>query len=213
MPPSSSLPMHNFMEADQYLSISSESEGIYKEKGSKFIALAMPVDSVDEVKIKLDVVRKRFHDARHHCYAYRIGLEQPEMRFNDDGEPSGTAGKPIYGQIESFGLTNILIVVVRYFGGVKLGTGGLIQAYKTASKDALEQATLVTKTLWERISIRFPYLAMNDVMKIVKDESLEILHQDFSMEGKLIIRVRKLRYETVSERFSDIPGVIFEPIT
>lgn len=201
------------MEADQYLSISSESEGIYKEKGSKFIALAMPVDSVDEVKIKLDVVRKRFHDARHHCYAYRIGLEQPEMRFNDDGEPSGTAGKPIYGQIESFGLTNILIVVVRYFGGVKLGTGGLIQAYKTASKDALEQATLVTKTLWERISIRFPYLAMNDVMKIVKDESLEILHQDFSMEGKLIIRVRKLRYETVSERFSDIPGVIFEPIT
>ena len=198
------------MEADQYLSISSESQGLYKEKGSKFIALAFPVDSLEEVRSHLEELRKKYHDARHHCYAYKIGKESPEYRYNDDGEPSGTAGKPIFGQIESFGLTNVLIVVIRYFGGIKLGTGGLIQAYKAATKDALEQADILTKTMQQMLRIKFPYLAMADVMKIIKDEGADILEQNFTLEGALKIKVRKSRFMEARDKFSSINGVIVE---
>ena len=133
------------METDEYRTLEGTSEGVYKEKGSKFIAIASPVGSVDEVKLQLDKLRKQYHDARHHCYAYRIGYEPIEFRQNDDGEPSGTAGKPILGQIQSFELTNTLVVVIRYFGGVKLGTGGLIQAYRTAARTSLENGKIITK--------------------------------------------------------------------
>jgi len=197
------------MEEDQYLTIASESTGLYKEKGSKFIALACPVDSVDEFRASLEKIKKQYHDARHHCYAYKIGKDDMEYRYNDDGEPSGTAGKQIYGQIESFGLTNVMVVVVRYFGGIKLGTGGLIQAYKAAAKDALHQAEMVTKTIHMDLPIVFPYLVINDIMRIVKDEELMIIKQDFSLEGKLFLRVRKNRYETVKDKFSTVRGVIF----
>ena len=149
---------------DEYKTLQETSQGLYKEKGSKFIAIAAPTGSLDEVRLQLEMLRKQYHDARHHCYAYRLGEEPYEIRYNDDGEPSGTAGKPIFGQIQSFGLTNVLIVVVRYFGGVKLGTGGLIQAYKTAAKDAIENGKIITKIWTGKLEIRFNYLQMNDVI-------------------------------------------------
>jgi uncharacterized YigZ family protein len=197
------------MQEDQYLSIAAESQGLYKEKGSRFIALAIPLESVDDVKPLLDRIKKEYHDARHHCYAYKVGKNQPDYRFNDDGEPSGTAGKPIFGQIESFGMTNILIVVVRYFGGIKLGTGGLIQAYRAASRDALDNAKVITKTIMIGFSLHFPYLILNDVMRIVKEEGLKITEQDFSEEGKMNLMVRKGRFEAVRARFSELRGIEF----
>ncbi len=132
---------------DEYRTLQEESRGLYKEKGSRFISIAVPVESAGDVKSQLESLRKQYHDARHHCYAYRLGEPPYEFRYNDDGEPSGTAGKPIFGQIQSFDLTNILIVVVRYFGGVKLGTGGLIQAYRSAAKEAIENGRIVTKDM------------------------------------------------------------------
>ena len=197
------------MQEDQYLSISEESRGLYKEKGSRFIAIALPLDSPDDARELLERIRKEYHDARHHCYAYKTGKEKPEFRYNDDGEPSGTAGKPIFGQIESFGMTNILIVVVRYFGGVKLGTGGLIQAYRAAARDALENAKPVTKTIMVRFSVHFPYLILNDVMRIVKEEELKILSQDFSSEGKMTLEARKGRIEAIRDRFAGLRTVEF----
>lgn len=199
------------MQEDQYLSIAGESRGLYKEKGSKFIAVAMPVDTLEEVKPILEQLRKKYHDARHHCYAYKIGKEGPLFRYNDDGEPSGTAGKPIFGQIESFGLTNILIVVIRYFGGVKLGTGGLIQAYRTAARDSLEQAGKVTRTLHQSLHFKFPYLAMNEVMKIIKEEELEIIKQEFTLEAIISLSIRKAKFQRVKKRFSNISGIEFRP--
>jgi uncharacterized YigZ family protein len=197
------------MQEDQYLSIAAESHGLYKEKGSRFIAIALPIGSVEDVKPLLDRIRKEYHDARHHCYAYKVGKDQPDHRYNDDGEPSGTAGKPIFGQIESFNMTNILIVVVRYFGGIKLGTGGLIQAYRAASRDALENSQAVTKTVMMGFSLRFPYLILNDVMRIVKEEELKIVEQDFSEAGKMKLMVRKGRFEVVRDRFSGLREVEF----
>lgn len=196
------------MEEDQYLTISAKSTGLYKEKGSRFIALACPVETLEEVKERLENIRKEYHDARHHCYAYKLGKENPEYRMNDDGEPSGTAGKPIYGQIESFGLTNVLIVVVRYFGGIKLGTGGLIQAYRTAARDALQQANVISKTLMMTMTLRFPYIAINEVMRIIKEEDLGIVSQDFSMEARMELRIRKGRFAAVRERLSTISGLV-----
>ena len=195
------------MEEDQYLTIATEATGVYKEKGSKFIALALPAGSVEEVKTHLERVRKQYHDARHHCYAYKIGHDQPEYRYNDAGEPSGTAGKPIYGQIESFGLSNLLIVVVRYFGGVKLGTGGLIQAYRAAARDALEQSEREVRTIHRALSLNFPYPAMNDVMRIIKEEELEMKNQEFTLEGNISVSVRLSRYAQVRDRFMAIEGV------
>jgi uncharacterized YigZ family protein len=200
------------MQEDQYLSISEESRGLYKEKGSRFIAIALPLDSPDEAKELLEKIRKEYHDARHHCYAYKVGRDRPEFRHNDDGEPSGTAGKPIYGQIESFGMTNILIVVVRYFGGIKLGTGGLIQAYRAAARDALENALPVTKTIMTRFSLHFSYIILNDVMRIVKEEELKILSQDFSTDGKMVLEARMGRIEAIHDRFSSLRTVEFKAV-
>jgi uncharacterized YigZ family protein len=157
---------------DTYQTISSSSQGIYKEKGSKFIALAFPVSSEKDIKMQLAALRKEYHDARHHCYAYCLGYDKSAWRVNDDGEPSGTAGKPIFGQIQSKDLTNILIVVMRYFGGIKLGIPGLINAYRTAAKEALGQASIVTRMVEEIYEVCFEYPLMNDVMKILKEEHM-----------------------------------------
>jgi len=189
---------------DEYRTLQEVSQGLYKEKGSKFIAIAIPVDSVDEVRLQLEQFRKHYHDARHHCYAYRLGEEPHEVRYNDDGEPSGTAGKPIFGQIQSFELTNVLIVVIRYFGGVKLGTGGLIQAYRTAAKAAIEHGRIITKTWKALLEIRYDYLQMNDVMRVIKDEGLRIIHQESRGQSCILLEIRKGNLETVIRKFSSL---------
>lgn len=175
---------------DEYLSIGHRSEGLYKDKGSRFISMAYPVETEDEVKAILDSLRKEYHDARHHCYAYRIGCNGERFRANDDGEPSGSSGRPILGQIDSKGLSDVLVVVVRYFGGIKLGVPGLIRAYKTATADALEQNETVTKIAGRKYDILFGYAAMNQVMKIVKDMNLPQSNQDFGENCSLRVSVR-----------------------
>lgn len=176
---------------DTYKTILEPSDGIFKSKGSRFIAKAYPVESVDEIKEILTALRKEYHDARHHCYAYRIGPGDTTYRVNDDGEPANSAGKPILGQIQSHGLTNILVVVIRYFGGILLGVGGLITAYRSASKDCLANAVVIGKTFNCQISIGFPYPAMNDVMRILKDSRAEIIRQEFATDCKILVRIRQ----------------------
>lgn len=178
---------------ERYLTIAGEAEGIYKDKGSKFLAFAVPAESIEDVKEQLEQFRQRYHDARHVCYAYMLGAERQDYRANDDGEPSGTAGRPILGQINSRQLTNILIVVVRYFGGILLGTGGLITAYKEAASDALSRAEIVEKDVMIRKTLRFPYEKMNEVMRLLKDTQAVITRQDF--DGECIIECNiKLSY-------------------
>ena len=189
---------------DTYKTIGAQSEGVYKDRGSKFIAIALPVMSEDEVKQQLSEIRSAYHDARHHCYAYVLGAGKDAHRFNDDGEPSGTAGRPIFGQISSNDLTNILVVVVRYFGGTKLGVRGLIDAYKTATADALENATIITQTVKEIYTVDFEYPLMNDVMKIVKDEDLIMRNQKFDLACKIEFEVRKSNASSVYEKFTKI---------
>ncbi|MCU0370405.1 MAG: YigZ family protein [Bacteroidales bacterium] len=186
----------------EYRTIQQESQGLYKEKGSRFIAVAVPAGSLDEVKAALEKLRKQYHDARHHCYAYRIGEVPYESRYQDDGEPSGTAGKPIYGQIQSFELTDILIVVIRYFGGVKLGTGGLIQAYRAAARDAIENSIIIPRTFYRTIEIRFDYVKMNTVMKVIKDESLHILRQDSGEQCSMLLQISTGNFDAVIKKIS-----------
>lgn len=178
---------------ERYLTIAGEAEGIYKDKGSKFLAFAVPAESIEDVKEQLEQFRQRYHDARHVCYAYMLGAERQDYRANDDGEPSGTAGRPILGQINSRQLTNILIVVVRYFGGILLGTGGLITAYKEAAADALSRAEIVEKDVMIGKTLRFPYEKMNEVMRLLKETQAVITRQDF--DGECIIECNiKLSY-------------------
>lgn len=165
--------------ADSYITIAASAEGIYKEKGSKFLSFAHPVSSLDEVKILLEQYRKDYFDARHICYAYMLGPDRLEFRANDDGEPSGTAGRPILGQINSKGLTNILVVVIRYFGGILLGTGGLIVAYKEATLDALNHAQIVERDVMISRHLAFPYEKMNEIMRVLKDIQAHILQQGY----------------------------------
>jgi uncharacterized YigZ family protein len=176
---------------DTYKTIENKSEGVFKDRGSKFIALAYPIGSENEAKKILADVRKEYHDACHHCYAYRIGADKQQFRSSDDGEPSGTAGKPIYNQILSKDLTNIFIVVVRYFGGTLLGVPGLINAYKSATLDALNNAVSVIRTINDVYEVTYDYPVMNDVMKLLKDNKLEIISTDFAMLCKVIFKVRK----------------------
>ena len=189
---------------DTYNTINSTTEGEFKDRGSKFIAYSIPVKSETDVKEQLELIRKRHHDARHHCYAYRLGPDKSAYRINDDGEPSGTAGKPIYGQILSKDLTNILIIVVRYFGGTKLGVSGLINAYKTSAREALEKATILTKTINDVYEVEFEYDDTNSVMRILKDEGLKPYEQIYEEKCMLKFEVRKKSTERVYERFSKI---------
>ncbi len=193
---------------DTYQTISGKAEGQYKEKGSKFIALAFPVVNEDEVKEILASLRKEYHDARHHCYSYVIGFKGDHWRANDDGEPSGTAGRPIHGQIQSRSLTNTLIVVVRYFGGTKLGVSGLINAYKTAAADALDNALIETKTVKDVYKITFGYLAMNDIMKLVKEENLGLMEQNFDTSCFITVGVRQSRTESVLGKIEKIDSAM-----
>ncbi len=189
---------------DTYYSISQPCQGLYKDKGSKFIAYAFPVSNEEEIKTHLSALRKEHHSARHHCYAYRLGADKLIYRANDDGEPSSTAGKPILGQIQSKDLTDILIVVVRYFGGTLLGVSGLINAYKLATADAINNALIVEKIVKEKYEIKFDYLQMNDVMKIIKDENLEIQSQNFELTCSLTFAVRKNNADKVQQLFTKI---------
>lgn len=176
---------------DTYKSISSVSEGLYKDNGSRFIAIAYPVESESEVRGIVSSLRKEYHDARHHCYAYRIGLDGSECRSSDDGEPSGSAGRPILGQIDSAGLSDVLVVVVRYFGGIKLGIPGLIRAYKSSTADALSKAVVIEKIAGDWYELGFGYSQMPQVMKLVKDMDLPQRAQDFGLQCSMQVRVRK----------------------
>lgn len=178
------------MNEDVYRTIAAPAEGIYTEKRSKFIAIALPVRTVDEVKALLEEYQKKYYDARHVCYAYMLGPQRKDFRANDNGEPSGTAGKPILGQINSNELTDILIIVVRYFGGIKLGTSGLIVAYKAAAAEALAAAEVVEKTVDKCIRFWFEYPFMNDVMRVVKEEGPEIVEQGYDMDCRMTLRIR-----------------------
>jgi uncharacterized YigZ family protein len=192
---------------DTYKTITEDSEAIYKDKGSKFIALAFPANDEEAFKERLIGIKKQYHDARHHCYAYMIGPDKSCSRSNDDGEPSGTAGKPILNQIMSFDLTDMGIVVVRYFGGTKLGVSGLINAYKTASREALDNATIIEKTVNEIYSLSFDYPLMNEVMRIMKEEQIEQLNLHFEMKCYLEFSVRKKLAKKVAERCEKIFGL------
>jgi uncharacterized YigZ family protein len=196
------------MVEDTYQTISSKAEGLYKEKGSKFIALAFPVTNEEEIKEILVSLRKEYHDARHHCYSYIIGFKGEHWRANDDGEPSGTAGRPIQGQIQRCNLTNTLIVVIRYFGGTKLGVSGLINAYKMAAADALDHSQIITKSVNDIYQINFGYLVMNDIMKLVKDENLRLMEQNFDTSCSITVEIRQSRIEQVLERIEKIDSAI-----
>jgi len=189
------------MYKEAYKEIKNPTTGLYKEKGSKFIAYSYPVYSEQEVKKKLEEVKKLEHSARHHCYAYVLHADKSAWRANDDGEPSSTAGKPILGQIQSNDLTNTLIVVVRYFGGVKLGVPGLIRSYKTAAATAISEAKILTKTIKEHYEVGFKYPQMNDVMRLVKEFDLEVITTDFQIECKLIFAAPKSKANTVLDTF------------
>lgn len=194
-------------QTDTYLTLKDESEGLYKEKGSKFLAFAYPVRNESEIKEKLDQLRKKYHDARHHCYAYLLGKNQSIFRANDDGEPNHSAGDPILGQIRSHQLSNVMIVVVRYFGGTKLGVGGLIHAYKTAAADAIANNEIITAVLNERVKLDFEYLSMNEVMKLIKDYELQIVEQQFDNQCQLIVEVRQKLLDEITHKISDLNGV------
>ncbi|VEH15863.1 IMPACT family protein [Segatella oris] len=191
---------------DQYHTISENSvgEGYYTEKRSKFLAFAHHVETVEEVKSIVSAYRKQYYDARHCCYAYMLGLEQKAFRANDDGEPSSTAGKPILGQINSAGLTDILIVVVRYYGGVNLGTGGLIVAYRTAAVDAIANATIEVRQVEETIKYDFTYPMMNDVMRIVKEMQPQVVDQQFDNTCSITLRIRKREAEQLRSRLNKL---------
>lgn len=189
---------------DSYNSIANPSEGLFKDNGSRFIALAYPVETEEEVKEIVDGLKKKYHDARHHCYAYRLGYDGARYRANDDGEPSGSSGRPILGQIDSKGLSDVLVVVVRYFGGIKLGIPGLIRAYKTSTADALESAEIVEKIASRWFKVQFEYMGMNDVMKIVKDMDLEMSNQVFDLSCCMDVKVRLSAIDDFMSRISDI---------
>jgi uncharacterized YigZ family protein len=193
--------------ADTYKTIVAPSQGLYKEKGSRFISFAIPVASADDIKSILEKYRKEYHDARHHCWAYMIGHDRSTWRSNDDGEPSGTAGRPILGQINSNGLTNILIVVIRYFGGTLLGTSGLINAYKTAAAEVIKNAAIVERTQMEYYRLEFPYGSMNSVMKILKDENINQSDQQFGIDCTILISFRSSANEMILNKFSAVDGV------
>ena len=189
---------------DEYRTISGTSEGYYTEKRSKFLAFAHHVQTVDEVKDIIAQYRKKYYDARHVCYAYMLGAERLEFRANDDGEPSSTAGKPILGQINSNELTDILIVVVRYYGGVNLGTSGLIIAYREAAADAINHATIETRQVEEIVKYSFAYPQMNDVMRIVKDMNPRIISQTYDNTCEIVLSIRKSEAEQLRNRLKSL---------
>jgi uncharacterized YigZ family protein len=192
-------------EKDTYKTLDAPSEEVlFKEKNSKFFGLAFPVTNEEKVKNILTEIKKAHFSARHWCYAYQIGTEKTQYRANDDGEPNNSAGMPIYGQIQSFDVTNVLVVVVRYFGGVKLGVGGLISAYKTAAQMALENATIIERTIDKHFLIHFDYKNMNKVMRIIKEKNLDIVNQKMELSCEIEIKTRKKNADTISDIFENL---------
>lgn len=200
------------MESDSYKTILNPSEGLLKEKGSKFIAQVFHAETEDDCKEVLLSVKKSFHDARHHCYAYRLNPENEESRSNDDGEPSGTAGKPILNQILSYELFNVIVVVVRYFGGTKLGVSGLISAYKTSTREALDNAKIVTQYLTSEFLLEFDYPLMNDVMRVIKEENLKSTPPEFTNSCVIKIEIKKNNIERVKIRLENIRRLKIKPL-
>ena len=200
------------MKKDTYKTLEAASEGYFKDRGSKFLAYAFPVENEEEVKEILIRLKKEHHSARHHCYAWRLGTEKISFRANDDGEPSSTAGKPILSQLQSFGITNILLVVVRYFGGTLLGTGGLINAYKNAAASALKNARIKIKIIEKYYRLHYTYNEMNEVMLIIKQENLNIINTKFEEKCSLTFSVRKGDAKRIEKIFSDFYGVGIEEI-
>ncbi len=193
---------------DLYKTIEKPSEGLFKDKGSRFIAYAFPVYTEDEIKDHILRIKKEHYSARHHCYAWRLGADMERFRANDDGEPSSSAGKPILGQIQSFDLTNVLIVVVRYFGGTLLGVSGLINAYRAAAKDAIENARIVEKTVEDILTVEFGYESMNDVMKVFKDEQLPQMETSFDLNCRIKTSVRLSDSLRIQEILKKTSGVV-----
>lgn len=195
------------MIQDTYTTLAAPTEGLYKEKGSKFIALAYPMYTEEEVKEVLAELRKKYYDARHHCYAYILGADQARYRANDDGEPNHSAGDPILGQIRSAGLSNVLVVVVRYFGGTKLGVSGLITAYKTATAEALQQATLVEQHETTLLQAHYAYPQMNHVMSLVKEHDLQVRDQQFALDCRLTLEVRRQLQDEITAKLEEMEGI------
>jgi uncharacterized YigZ family protein len=196
---------------DEYRTIATRSSGIFKDRGSKFIAVAIPVDSVEKAMAAIEDTRKEYHDARHHCYAYMIGQGEETWRVNDDGEPSGSAGNPILGQIKSFNVTNLVIVVVRYFGGTLLGVGGLINAYRSAAREAMNSAKIVKRLVEEKYLVEFPYEMMNGIMKVIKENNIMQSDQKFEINCSLVITIRKSLSGTIIEQLNSMDGVKCTP--
>lgn len=194
---------------DTFYTLDAPAEGLYKEKMSKFISFAVPVTTVAEAKAVVARYQKEYFDARHVCWAYMIGAARTDFLSNDNGEPSGTAGKPILGQINSFNLTNIVIVVVRYFGGIKLGTSGLIVAYREAAREAITAGNIIECHEMASISFTFPYLSMNDVMRVVKDTGVKIVKQTFDNSCAMTLSIRSDYRDSLASRLADIDGVTF----
>lgn len=197
---------------DTYRTITGPSQGLYKEKGSKFLAFAFPVSSTEEVKAHLDALRKEYFDARHHCYAYILGPTKEAYRANDDGEPSGTGGRPIHGQLLSADLTNTLIVVVRYFGGILLGASGLANAYKAAARDAIANATIKECTIDVTYRLHFEYPLMNDVMRILKEQNLTPRNQVFELDCQLDVNVRQSQSVRAYDALAKLYGLKIETL-
>lgn len=195
------------MPEDQFLTVKGVSESLYKVKGSKHFGYCFPVRTEEEIKDRLEEVRKEHHSARHHCYAWRLGADKKRYRANDDGEPSNSAGKPILGQIQSFDLTNVLIVVVRYFGGVKLGVGGLIDAYRTSAKLAIEAGKIESRFVMDQIKVDFPYDAMGNVMRVMKEFNLEMVEHEFEFKCSLVTESRSSNVPQIVQAFNDIDFV------
>lgn len=195
---------------DTYLSLKRPSEGLYKEKGSKFLSFAYPVKSEQEIKEILAGLKNKYYGARHHCYAYILGKDGEDFRANDDGEPNHSAGDPILGQIRSYNLSNVLIVVVRYFGGTKLGVGGLVTAYKTAAAEAISANEIITEIVTETIKFDFDYLDMNEVMRLIKELDLQMLDQHFDNNCTITLAVRQALLEELTEKLTTIPSVKLE---
>jgi uncharacterized YigZ family protein len=192
---------------DTYNTIEKPSEGYFKDKGSKFMAFAWPVSNEEEIKAIIASLKKEHHSARHHCFAWKLGTEEITVRANDDGEPSSSAGKPILGQLQSFDVTNVLIVVVRYFGGKLLGVGGLINAYRSAAQDALNNAEIITKIITKKFLLKFTYKEMNEVMLVIKQENPEIISTKFEEQCSLIFSIRKSEAERIEKLFANIYGI------
>lgn len=192
---------------DTYRTISDLSEGYYTEKRSRFLSFALPVRTPDEVKTQIDIYRKKYYDARHVCWAYMLGPDRTTFRANDDGEPSSTAGKPILGQINSNNLTDILIIVVRYFGGIELGTSGLIVAYRTAAAEAIAAARIEERTVDKTITITFEYPHLNSVMRIVKEDKPDVLTQSFELTCEMTLRIRQSRMDALKSRLLKVDSL------